>query len=66
MKKKLILMFPFILTLICLLSYNLIGSSIDSNGILREPFFLIPLGYLFLGMGIIGLTFNLFTRKKTC
>ncbi len=33
--------------------YNLIGSYVDENGMLHEPFFLIPLGYLFAFIGLI-------------
>ncbi|MEB2282924.1 DUF3955 domain-containing protein [Lysinibacillus xylanilyticus] len=28
---------------------------VDSNGMIHEPFFLIPIGYLFLVSGVIGL-----------
>ncbi|MFD1670671.1 DUF3955 domain-containing protein [Agrilactobacillus yilanensis] len=37
----------------CFLAKTIIGSSLDSNGILHEPFFLIPIGYLFLVSGIV-------------
>ncbi len=40
---------------ICFLAKALIGSEVDSNGMLNEPFFLIPIGYLFLLSGVIGL-----------
>lgn len=33
-------------------TYSLIGSEIDANGVLHEPFFLIPIGYLFIFLGI--------------
>lgn len=33
----------------------IIGSTVDSNGFLHEPFFLIPIGYLFIGIGIVSL-----------
>ena len=35
------------------IAYNLIGSYVDENGVLREPFFLIPFGYLFVFIGLI-------------
>jgi hypothetical protein len=34
----------------CALAYRIIGSSVDPDGILREPFALIPLGWLFLAL----------------
>lgn len=51
--KKIIRFIPFILTAICFISYNIKGSYIDSNGFLIEPFFLIPLAYIFFFIGII-------------
>ncbi|MDD7910839.1 MULTISPECIES: DUF3955 domain-containing protein [Pseudovibrio] len=47
-----------ILTLIgvgCVVAFQMIGSTVDENGLLREPFFLIPMGYLFLAAGLGGL-----------
>ena len=32
-------------SLICLVSFYRIGSTVDAHGTLREPFALIPLGY---------------------
>jgi len=37
----------------CGTAYNLIGLSIDENGILYEPFGFIPLAYFFLFLGIV-------------
>lgn len=34
--------------IICWGAYQMIGSHVDAEGILREPFALIPLGWLFL------------------
>ncbi len=42
-----------ILAMICFVSYNLIGSSVGPDGILHEPFYLIPMGLLFLFSGLI-------------
>ncbi|GAB7024499.1 DUF3955 domain-containing protein [Salidesulfovibrio brasiliensis] len=36
---------------LCILAFRLIGSSVDASGLLREPFALIPLGWLFLILG---------------
>ena len=46
MKKLSIIL--FICSIISFLTYNFIGSLVDKNGILIEPFFLIPLGYILL------------------
>ena len=46
----------------CFFASAMIGSTIDSQGILHEPFFLIPIGYLFLFAGLIMLVVT-FIRK---
>lgn len=41
----------------CLLAFNLIGSTIDAQGMLHEPFGLIPIGWLLIACGAaLGLT----------
>lgn len=35
------------------LTCSLMGSYVDKNGLLHEPFFLIPIGYLFIFSGLI-------------
>ncbi|CAG35095.1 DUF3955 domain-containing protein [Desulfotalea psychrophila] len=37
----------------CMISYRIIGSSIDSEGFLHEPFALIPLGWLFFFLTLL-------------
>lgn len=39
------------LGVLCHFTYRLIGSDVDASGLLREPFALIPLGWLFLVLG---------------
>lgn len=36
---------------LCHFTYRLIGSEVDGSGLLREPFALVPLGWLFLVLG---------------
>jgi len=43
-----------VLGILCFLSFLLIGSETDENGILIEPFFLIPIGWLFLFLGFFS------------
>jgi hypothetical protein len=68
MKKYLTPSILIILSIGCLIAYNLIGSSIDANWILIEPFWLIPTWYLLLFIGVIWaiiiLTKQLFKNKK--
>ncbi|MFA0789754.1 DUF3955 domain-containing protein [Microbulbifer echini] len=46
-----------------LLAFWLIGSSIDSEGILREPFALLPLGLLILLSGAVITVIGIVRRK---
>ncbi|OAB44721.1 DUF3955 domain-containing protein [Paenibacillus glacialis] len=53
MKKYLLALMSFIIGIGCLVTNGIIGSEVAPDGILKEPFFLIPIGYLFLVIGII-------------
>ncbi len=44
----------FVLGFVCLLSFYLIGSEVDEDGFLKEPFALIPLGWLLIVLGWIA------------
>jgi len=55
MKKYLLNLIPFIITIGCVVTFNIIGSEVAPDGTLVEPFFLIPIGCLFFFIGIIGL-----------
>jgi len=60
MKKYLLFLIPCIAGLVCFVSYSIIGSEVASDGTLLEPFFLIPIGFLLIAIGIItGLTLKL-------
>ena len=52
------------LTIIFMLAYNLIGSEVDANGVLREPFFLIPFSYLTFALGIIFAIISVVKKEK--
>ncbi|SHH68771.1 Protein of unknown function [Clostridium collagenovorans DSM 3089] len=52
--KKYIYVLPFILGICCFIISEISGATISPNGMLIEPFFfLIPIGYMFLFIGII-------------
>ncbi|WP_291649319.1 DUF3955 domain-containing protein [Clostridium sp.] len=55
MKKYIISLTSFILSISCIIAFNIIGSDVAPDGTLMEPFFLIPLFYIFLFIGIISL-----------
>ena len=57
MKKYLVSLISIFISIVCIISYNIIGSEVLADGTLVEPFFLIPLGWLFFAIGIItGIT----------
>lgn len=64
MKNKLILLslILILLSLGCLTAYTLIGSTVAPDGTLVEPFYLIPLGYLF---GILGIGVFIYRQVRT-
>lgn len=53
--KKINYFLPFILSAFCFISFNIIGSTVDSNGFVHEPFFLVPIGFAFFFIGLISL-----------
>ena len=52
----------FIEALVCVIAYNIIGSKVDAQGVLQEPFFLIPLFWLFLMFSLLAGGINLIAR----
>ncbi|MBD8007258.1 DUF3955 domain-containing protein [Bacillus norwichensis] len=56
MKKKLLLASTLIfLGIICIISFHMIGSKVEPDGTLVEPFFLVPLSILLVFSGITAL-----------
>jgi len=53
MKKYILASTPFILGLLSFLIFMIKGSSVASDGTLEEPFFLIPIGFLLLFIGVV-------------
>ena len=51
--KKIIYFLPFILGICCFIAFSMIGSKVEADGTLVEPFFLIPMAYLFFFSGIV-------------
>ncbi len=50
----------------CWVAYGLIGSEVDSAGVLQEPFALIPLGWLCLfGALVTGGIYAVLTLRRT-
>lgn len=49
MKKYIFALMPIILGVLSFLIFMVKGSNVAPDGTLEEPFFLIPLGFLFFG-----------------
>ncbi|MGC8229314.1 DUF3955 domain-containing protein [Pseudobacillus badius] len=60
-KKHLLSFISILIGAICLLTYEAIGTKVEPDGALVEPFFLLPLSYLFIFVGIILLLFTSIT-----
>ena len=43
-------------------AYNLIGQEVDTQGVLQEPFALIPITWLLLALGLMTGAFHLIMR----
>ena len=48
----------------CWIAFNLIGSTVDAQGVLHEPFALIPIGWLFVVIGAVLYVYAYFKQKK--
>lgn len=46
----------------CGVAYNIIGQEVDEQGMLHEAFFLIPMTWLFLLLGVVTGGVNLVAR----
>lgn len=40
-------------SILCFGAFALTGSSVDAQGFLHEPFFLVPTGYFFIGLCLL-------------
>lgn len=51
--------------LFCVAAYRIIGTTVDDEGFLHEPFALIPMGWFFLISGVIIACLYFIRVKKT-
>ena len=42
-----------VMGLSCFVAFELIGAAVDNNGLLHEPFALIPVGFLLVTLGVL-------------
>lgn len=64
MKKYALPLLPIILGTLSFLTFNLIGSRVAADGTLQEPFFLIPIGFMYLFIGIIWTALRFIMSKN--
>ncbi|WP_219584379.1 DUF3955 domain-containing protein, partial [Vibrio parahaemolyticus] len=50
--------------ILCLIAYNTIGSYVDENGFLVEPFRFIPLFWLFQLLALVALVVTFVKHRK--
>ena len=46
------------------MAFNILPTTIDDNGIIREPFFLVPLGWLFAFLFMLILAIKFLKKIK--
>ncbi len=54
MKKYIFSIISGLIGLICFAAYNIIGAEVLPDGRIAEPFVLIPIGFLFVLIGVIS------------
>jgi len=68
MKKYLFSLLSLVLGMGFWIAYTIIGSEVAPDGTLVEAFYLIPMGYLFLALGLVSLllvfTVSVFHKHK--
>jgi len=64
-KINLLTLISFIVGGGCFVTFSIIGSEVAPDGTLIEPFALIPIGYLFITIGIITSIVSYFRKKKS-
>lgn len=67
MKKYIFSLISFIIGIACMMAFNIIGSEIAPDGMVVEPFYLIPIGFFFVFIAVISaLIVTLFYKNKKC
>ncbi|MFI8705988.1 DUF3955 domain-containing protein [Bacillus sp. NPDC077411] len=64
MKKYILTSLPFIFGIGCIVGFNTAGSTVAPDGKLVEPFYLLPIGYAFIAIGIVSLFVNKMKKVK--
>ncbi|WP_041421689.1 DUF3955 domain-containing protein [Shewanella sediminis] len=55
----------FSLGLVCQFTFYLIGSRVDENGFLIEPFGLLPISWMFISLGLVLLIIRLVKLRRS-
>lgn len=63
MKKYIFSISMLFVSMMCIVAYNIIGCEVLADGTLSEPFFLIPVSYLFGIIAIVSGIIDLISSK---
>lgn len=63
-KLKKVGLITLLVGILCWIAFTLIGSTVDVQGMLHEPFALIPIGWLFVIIGAVLYLYASFKQKK--
>jgi hypothetical protein len=54
-----------VIGIMCFVSFELIGSEVDENGFINEPFALLPIGFIFICLSmVLFIVFALIKKKN--
>ncbi|EOP67376.1 hypothetical protein KOW_04185 [Bacillus cereus VDM006] len=64
MKKYILTLLSFLIGIGCIVSHNIIGSTVASDGKPIEPFYLLPIGFSFIALALISSAFIGFRKPR--
>lgn len=64
MKKYLVSIISIGMSVLCFILFSVIGSEVLADGTLREPFFLIPIAYLFITIAVVSMIIVFIKNKN--
>ena len=53
-----------VICIMCFVSFELIGSEVDENGFINEPFALLPIGFIFICSSVVLFIVFALIKKK--
>ena len=53
-----------VIGIICFVSFKIIGSEVDENGFINEPFALLPIGFIYICLSMVLFIVFALIKKK--